>query len=180
MAQTQDGARKGAARRMGISVEEYEAHLLAGRKHCTICKAWHQLEAFGADASRSDGLAASCMESIAKAQRDRYVKKGRKSKLGAFFVPARDGDAEQARARVNHMVKVGLLPHPGTLPCTDCGHVFDGGRPRHEYDHHLGYAVEHHFSVQAVCRPCHDKRSKARGEGSFADKVRDDAGRFAG
>lgn len=72
--------------------------------------------------------------------------------------PARDGDKVQARARVNTQVQHGLRPHPNTLPCVDCGHVWTPGGRRHEYDHHQGYAAEHHEDVEPVCVRCHKKR----------------------
>lgn len=76
--------------------------------------------------------------------------------------PARDGDKAQARSRVNVEVRLGHLPRAATLPCVDCGHM--GNDRRHEYDHHRGYAAEHHLSVEAVCSPCHSARAWKRGE----------------
>ena len=74
----------------------------------------------------------------------------------------RDGDKVQARQRVNVDVRTGRRPHPNDLPCTDCGHIYALGERRHEYDHYLGYAAEHHLDVQAVCSLCHAKRDSAR------------------
>ncbi|MBP7548709.1 MAG: hypothetical protein KA761_00365 [Gemmatimonadaceae bacterium] len=76
----------------------------------------------------------------------------------------RDGDREQARQRVNVLVRTGRAPHPNTLPCADCGHVWVVGERRHEYDHHLGYAAAHHYDVEAVCTSCHRRRCFDRGE----------------
>lgn len=70
----------------------------------------------------------------------------------------RDGDKEQARQRINVEVREGRRPHPNSIPCVDCGHVWGPGERRHEYDHHLGYAAEHHYDVQSVCTLCHAKR----------------------
>lgn len=72
--------------------------------------------------------------------------------------PPREGDKLQARQRINVEVREGRRPHPNTLPCTDCGHVWREGERRHEYDHHLGYGVEHHYDVQPVCTRCHHYR----------------------
>jgi len=74
--------------------------------------------------------------------------------------PCRDGDKRQARARVNHFVEKGRLPHPSTLACVDCGHL--GSDRRHEYDHHKGYDGINHLEVECVCNPCHSKREKQR------------------
>jgi hypothetical protein len=67
-----------------------------------------------------------------------------------------------ARTRLNTAVQAGKLPRPNTLPCVDCGHVWTGIGNRHEYDHHLGYAPEHFFTVQPVCKRCHVIRDNAK------------------
>lgn len=79
-------------------------------------------------------------------------------KPGPDPMPPRDGDKIQARQRINVEVRTGYRPHPNTLPCTDCGHVYAPGERRHEYDHHLGYAAEHHYDVEPVCSTCHSNR----------------------
>lgn len=79
--------------------------------------------------------------------------------------PPRDDDREQARQRINVDVKAGRRPHPNTLPCAACGHVWREGERRHEYHHHLGYAAEHHADVQPLCTTCHaatDSTQKAK------------------
>lgn len=87
--------------------------------------------------------------------------------------PPRDGDKIQARQRINVQVRRGERPHPDTLPRTDCGHVRkDHTDRRHQYDHFLGYAPEHHYDVQPVCVPCHGKRALARGEIDIANLKR--------
>lgn len=78
--------------------------------------------------------------------------------------PPRDGDRVQARQRVNVEVRTKRRPHPNTLPCVDCGHVWMKGERRHEYDHAKGYAPEHHLDVESVCTTCHRSRCEARGE----------------
>lgn len=74
----------------------------------------------------------------------------------------RDGDKIQARQRINVEVRTGHRAHPNTLPCVDCGHVWRRGERRHEYDHHLGYAAEHHYDVEPVCTMCHAARDSAK------------------
>jgi 5-methylcytosine-specific restriction endonuclease McrA len=63
MGGTHVGAERTAATRIGISVEEYRERRAAGLKWCHRCKDWHALNRFGRDASRSDGLTASCLRS---------------------------------------------------------------------------------------------------------------------
>lgn len=162
MAQTVEGAIKVAAKKAGVTVAEYRRKKAKGLKWCTKCKTWHPESSFGRDSSRYDRLSAKCRESSRAVGRAAYQPKPRPAK-GRSFVPARDGDKLQARRRVNHFVEVGLLPNPNDLPCLDCGHR-DSDR-RHEYDHYLGYAAEHHEAVQAVCTTCHHRREGERNGG---------------
>ena len=74
----------------------------------------------------------------------------------------RDGDKRQARQRINVEVRTGHRPHPNALPCVDCGHIWCDGERRHEYDHYLGYAAEHHLDVEPVCTTCHAARDNGR------------------
>lgn len=74
--------------------------------------------------------------------------------------PGRDGDKNQARAKVNYAVTCGKLPHARNIPCTDCGHL--GDDRKHEYEHHNGYDAINHLDVQCVCVPCHVKRGRDR------------------
>ncbi|AOK61951.1 hypothetical protein WM29_22730 [Burkholderia ubonensis] len=55
-------------------------------------------------------------------------------------------------------MRTGQRPHPNFLPFTDFGQIYALGERRHEYDHYLGYAAEHHLDVQSVCTRCHAKR----------------------
>lgn len=155
-----EGALKTAARRLGLTVEEYKAQVAAGLKWCIECRQWQGVEEFGVDRSRGDGLAARCLQSKRSRERQRYVRRPR-PQPGRRFVASRDGDKKQARRRVNHLVDTGLLPDPGDVPCADCGHLGPDG-PRHEYDHHLGYGAAYHEAVEAVCSTCHRRRENAR------------------
>ena len=76
--------------------------------------------------------------------------------------PPRDGDRKQARQRINVEVRTGKRPHPNTIPCADCGHLWSPGERRHEYDHHLGYAAKHHYDVESVCTICHSHRDNPK------------------
>jgi len=57
------------------------------------------------------------------------------------------------------------MPHPNTLPCSDCGHIHADGERRHEYDHHRGYEGDAKFDVEAVCTTCHADRERGRRDG---------------
>jgi hypothetical protein len=89
--------------------------------------------------------------------------------------PPRSGDRKQARQRINVEVRTKRRPHPNSLPCTDCGHVWRERERRHEYDHHQGYAADHHYDVEPVCTLCHRRRCDERGE---LLQHRDEKGRF--
>ena|SRR3990167_4822704 len=175
MAQTREGAIISAAKKSGISAVEYVRRSNAGRKWCVLCRKWHQRKDFGKDKTRWDGLFPSCFTSRSEFSRSRYIPRPR-PRPGRRFVPPRDGDKKQARFRINYFVGLGLIPLPNSIPCVDCGHVWCPGSRRHEYDHHLGYAAEHHECVEAVCSICHFKREAARGN---QKRIRGSTGRYA-
>lgn len=162
MAQTPVGAIKIAAKHVGLTYEEYLERVTAGEKHCRICRAWHPLSAFAADASRRDGLTSACRDSRNSRSRQLYepIPLNEQQPKGPPCYPSRNGDKVQARQRVNKQVKYGKRPHPNTLPCADCGHTWAQGRRRHEYHHYLGYSAEHHDDVIALCTLCHKARHK--------------------
>jgi len=57
------GVRKASAKRVGVSLAEYEARNQAGDKWCHACTDWHPRADFGVDRHRSDGLSAVCSKS---------------------------------------------------------------------------------------------------------------------
>jgi hypothetical protein len=131
-------------------------------KRCSACKQEKPRDAFAVDRSRPDGRTYWCRDCRNDRANQRYQPRPR-PQPGRRFVSARDGDQLQARRRVNYLVEAGLIPAPNTLPCVDCGHEWLVGERRHEYDHHLGYAPEHHEDVEAVCSRCHHEREIERG-----------------
>lgn len=160
------GALKTAARKAGVTLDEYNQRRAGGEKWCNRCSAWHRFSEFGRDVSRWDGLDAACKASrrgVYEASHVPVAIDDRKP-MGPAPQPARDDDRRQARQRINKEVRRGVRPHPNLLPCTDCGQHWSPGLKRHEYDHHLGYAAEHHGDVQPVCTRCHTAREIARGQ----------------
>ncbi len=155
---------KGAARRLGMPAHEYAARVVERQKWCTACKDWHPTFAFALDRSRSDGLKASCTDADRLRYQRTYVRKVNPGPFGPRPAPARDGDKEQARRRVNVLVRTGRLAHPNTRPCADCGHVWAPGERRHEYDHFAGYGPDAHLLVEAVCTTHHAQRGVRRRE----------------
>jgi hypothetical protein len=70
-----------------------------------------------------------------------------------------------ARRKVNAEVRYGKRPHPNTLPCATCGHVWKEGERRHEYDHTLPLDKPENWTVvQAVCTTCHHGHTGERAE----------------
>ena len=63
----------------------------------------------------------------------------------------------RAWASIKRSVDSGALVDPKKLKCMDCR-----GKAS-EYDHYLGYADQHIFAVQPVCKSCHMKREYQRG-----------------
>lgn len=139
---------KVAAKRVGLSLDEYQRQIGRGLKWCTGCKEWHAVNAFSVDRSRGDGRRARCLDSERGKPR-----------------AARDPIHERARKRVAYLIRRGILPHPNTQPCADCGHVWVAGERRHEHDHHRGYEPPHDVSVEVVCTLCHADREKDRRHG---------------
>lgn len=158
MAQTKIGAARVLARKAGLSLEAYLRRCVT-HKYCWRCKLMQARASFAIDRSRHDGLVASCRTSTNDASRKHYTPTLKPRRRHVWIKSGRDGDKKQARRRVNYLVERGRIPRPDALPCTDCGQRWKRGLPRHEYDHHKGYAAKHHLDVQAVCRPCHDARS---------------------
>lgn len=159
MAQTTDGRIKQFCNKNKIDVLFYDKQVSKGLKWCTGCKRWHILSYFGKDKTRFDGLAASCSFYRSRVSKSKYIKKQRISKLGDRFKKARDGDKKQARSRVNHLVKCGLIPDPNKLPCVECGHKYKSGERRHEY-HHFDYSAENQEIVISLCSICYKKIHK--------------------
>lgn len=59
---TRIGVMKVAAKRLGLTLQEYEARCAAGLKWCTGCKSWKPAGNFGIDRSRGAGRAARCTD----------------------------------------------------------------------------------------------------------------------
>lgn len=168
MGQSTDGALKVRAARAGYAdVSEFRKRELGGEKWCYKCKTWHPRSAFHSDRSRYDGLDPVCRDSRRtghpRGWHERPAVNPVTGRSGPAPMAPRSGDKIQARQRVNVEVRCGRRPHPNSIPCTDCGHEWKRGDRRHEYDHHLGYAAEHHLDVQSVCTTCHHKREASRG-----------------
>lgn len=66
MAGNAAGAIKTAATRIGITVQEYEAHRASGLKWCMKCSAWRPVANFAKDRSRGDGLKSTCSTHYAR------------------------------------------------------------------------------------------------------------------
>jgi hypothetical protein len=177
MAQTPEGAIKALANKAGIPLSVFLENILKGLKWCYQCKTFHPIADFGKDSSRYDGLTPLCAKARNDRQRRTYVPvPPEQIKYGPNPYAPRDGDKKQARQRINVLVRTKKIPHPQTLPCTDCGHIWVKGERRHEYDHYLGYAAEHHYHVQPVCSKCHASREVKRG--CWGNRKRNRSGRF--
>ena len=164
MAQTREGAIKTVAKKAGISARSFKLRLARGQKWCYKCRTFRVHKWVCRDACRYDGLSSVCKLCGREIRKQRYVPKPGPRKYGPDPKPGRDGDKFQARQRINVLVRTKRLPHPNSLPCHDCWHVWLEGERRHEYDHHLGYAAENHYKVQSTCTICHYQRGLKRGE----------------
>ena len=158
---SQLGALKVAAKRVNVSLEEYIQRQSAGQRWCTGHKNWHDVAAFGSDATQRDGIARSCFEWRRANHAKQYTPRQNR-RYGPLPYAPRDGDKKQARQRINVEVRTGKRTHPNALACVDCGHI--GSDKRHEYDHFPGYAAKHHYDVEPVCTTCHHRREVSRHE----------------
>jgi hypothetical protein len=150
-------AKKSAAKRLGIPIENYLEKINLNFKWCSVCQSWVTMDNFNQNRNALDGKDKICRECRRLADKSRY-KQVEQRKLRSK--PPRDGDKKQARNTVGSAVRCGKIPPAITLPCFDCGHI--GGDRKHEYDHYKGYAGTNHLDVQCVCVPCHAKREKQR------------------
>lgn len=57
---TYDGAMRTAAKRIGLTLEEYRFRRAAGLKYCWACKLWLPESDYGTDMCRSDFLTPTC------------------------------------------------------------------------------------------------------------------------
>lgn len=60
MAQTKEGAIKIAAKKAGLTIEEYQRLVDSGLKKCTKCKDWQSASNFNKDSTRWDGKSSKC------------------------------------------------------------------------------------------------------------------------
>lgn len=65
------GGLRGAATRLGVTVEEYTAKRFAGLKWCTHCSEWHPIAAFSVERARPDGLSSKCRTAQARVRQER-------------------------------------------------------------------------------------------------------------
>lgn len=76
MAQTKDGALKVAAKKAGISLDEFLAKVKNSEKRCSRCGQWKNIALdFGKDTTRHDGRDAACFE--CRHVKERVSTKGR-------------------------------------------------------------------------------------------------------
>jgi 5-methylcytosine-specific restriction endonuclease McrA len=78
MAQTRIGARKAAAKAIGLQLDEF-LELSATQWHCQRCKLWKPKHEFGRDNSRWNGIARRCFACVRV-----EVKKNRQGQTSAF------------------------------------------------------------------------------------------------
>ncbi len=159
------GVEKVAAARIGCSHAIWLQQRALGLRWCTRCKEWHAASVFGEDRTRGDGLAAHCLASRHTGNPIGWHGtppiNPATGRSGPAPYPPRHSDKKQARQRINVEVREGRRPHPNTLPCADCGHVWTKDGRRHEYIHHLGFAAEHHYDVISCCTSCSGARQAA-------------------
>ena len=63
------------ASRLGISLEAYREHILAGERWCTRDRCWEPADRFIANPARSGGVSGECLESNRRASREYQLRK---------------------------------------------------------------------------------------------------------
>ena len=154
------GVIKIAAGRLHLSLAEYLAKIDGGEKWCDRCSKWKYVGEFGRDSTRGDGRDAKCKKCRQEIHVGRYVPRPKPKHRPCY---SKGGNPQSARVRIYQRIKRGEMPHPKTLPCTDCGHIWVEGERRHEYDHTHGYEAAHALTVEPVCTICHHRRGQERG-----------------
>jgi len=178
------GSKKGvirvAAKRIGISFEQYQKFISEGFKWCYACQTWQVRENFGKNRVTGDGLSPRCFRCcrvIEKKSRrgipsfkkgipmgEESKKKMSESHKGdknhmwkggiSYRKYPRNPLKTEANRAVNHAVESGRLAKATLLPCFDCG------QSAKEYHHSRGYKKSNWFDIQALCVKCHRKRHK--------------------
>lgn len=81
MAQTAMGARKIAAKRIGVTLEEYIANERAGLKWCTAGRHWKPHSDFHKNPAKGDGLAQSCRRCLSTLPDDVPLRSEKRERL---------------------------------------------------------------------------------------------------
>jgi hypothetical protein len=156
MAQTQEGAIKIAAGKIGITVNEYKKLISKGLKWCFACRTWKKHKEFHKNPARKDGLGGQCGKCQNQYSRNHYIPvPENQKKHGPLPAPEREGDASQARHRINVLIRTGKIKKASELPCQKCGNIYKKGESRHEYHHAEGYSIGKHLIIIPLCMKCH-------------------------
>lgn len=137
-------------------------------KQCTICKEKRPLSEFHRDASRGDGLDATCKvckkaackrygkSDGGKATQRRYAQtqKG-KAKKRRHYLKIKDTLKWKARNAVRQKINTGKMNYARMLACAFCG------KQASSWHHHLGYKKQHWLDVIPLCKICHANEHKA-------------------
>lgn len=132
----------------------------ATTKRCTGCRVDLPLDQFSRSVRTKSGFQFSCKDCKRVQVRDwrrRLRAEGRLIWPTGSEVRRRNPEKAAAWIAVAKAVASGRLPRVSTWPCVDCG------QPAKRYDHHQGYAPEHHLDVEPVCFRCDGLRTRARG-----------------
>lgn len=112
------GSEKNAARKIGISVEEWRLKRGNGLLWCYCCRQWHPVAVFGRDKSRNGGYKSAC-NSCAK-------QKSRASTFGMTVAAVKAMTTDQAKCAICGSQKTLVIDHDHTTDmvrdvlCTRC------------------------------------------------------------
>ena len=133
-------ATKTAAKKCGISIEDYVMLKESGLKRCTKCKRWLPINNFGIDSGRADGIRTACYDC-------------RRVKTKRQHINQAPNKLAQGRAThaIRKAIERGTMVKAKMLTCRHCH------KQATEYHHHLGYDEVHWLDVIPLCNGCHKK-----------------------
>ena len=119
------GVIKVAAKRIGVTEDEYRKRRSMGQKWCTYCKKWRDKNQFPSDSSRGDALAKNCRDcNSARSSASRYgisineVRRLWKQPCGIC--------GRKAKMEIDHDHKTGIVRGPLCNRCNGAlGHFMD-------------------------------------------------------
>jgi hypothetical protein len=130
-------------------------------KKCPRCNQIKSIYSFYKDRTKIYGARKQCKACVdcysktvsGKISRKRWFQ-SEKGKTTQASYRIKCPEKQPARSAVTNSVAAGRISKVSSYHCRYCWNVAQ------DYHHHLGYAPEHWFDIQPVCKKCHAKLPK--------------------